>query len=268
LEKHNKPEYDMAMSSETNSALEEYFVKFIDISRKILGDQLIGIYLQGSGSQSDFRQGKSDLDLVIVVGDPISDSTKKEVVNTLDHSTLSVPASGLDLLIVTVAVVTKPSTSPSHELWFSTGKEWKNEIDLEGNTAEHLIVFSLCRVFGKTLLGPEAKDLFAVIPSNLLKDALIGVLRWHQTKILDPFHDPRGEYSVLNACRAWRYAEEGILCSKSEGAEWALRKEPNNEMVRNALSIRKGVDATTPQQHMINEFLEKVIAILKEKMSI
>ena len=27
-------------------------------------------------------------------------------------------------------------------------------------------------------------------------------------------------YLVVNACRAWRYSDENVICSKTAGAEW------------------------------------------------
>lgn len=242
----------------------QYLIELANRCKDVLGRDLIGLYLQGSGAQDDYRQGKSDIDIVGVVSRPLSDQEKEDLCGRLEHSSLPVPAAGLDFLVFTKSEAQNPIASPAHELWFSTGETWKTSIEKHGDTTEHLIVFAACREHSRALFGPEAKELFAPVPRHLLLNALIDVLKWHQGRILDSFHDPGGQYSVLNASRAWHYAKEGQLSSKTEGALWVLSKEPQNTLVRDALALRRGERSEPLNATEIQRFLVSVTEVLNE----
>ncbi len=51
--------------------------KLVNQSRKILKDNLVGIYLHGSAVMGCFNPQKSDIDLIIVVKDTMSDKAKR-----------------------------------------------------------------------------------------------------------------------------------------------------------------------------------------------
>ncbi len=68
--------------------------------------------------------------------------------------------------------------------------------------------------------------------SNL--DALEDSLEWHAD------HETLTHYSVLNACRSWRYAEKGVWSSKEEAAEWARSRTEDPTIIDSALAIRQG----------------------------
>jgi streptomycin 3"-adenylyltransferase len=243
--------------------LDQYLAGLVNRCREVLGANLVGVYLQGSGAQGDYHQGKSDVDVLAVVSQPVPVQEKQRLCRLLDHSALPVPAAGLDFIVATEAAVRHPEKSPRHELWFSTGATWQTSIETAGDTSEHLILFQTCRDQGRSLFGPQADQVFAQVPRPLLLNALVGVVEWHAARILDPFHDPAGQYSVLNACRAWHYAEEGRLVSKSEGARWGLANEPQNALLRDALAIRLGTASGPLAPEEISGFLDRVIGILR-----
>jgi len=45
---------------------------------------------------------------------------------------------------------------------------------------------------------------------------------------------------VLTACRMWRFAVDGVHCSKSEAARWALARDPSLVAIEQALRQRRG----------------------------
>ena len=249
------PWYDAAM-------VDQYLIALTDRCKEVLGRNLIGLYLQGSGAQGDYRQGKSDIDVACVVSQPLTDGEKDALCTRMAHSSLAVPAAGLDFLVFSQSAAQEPIASPPHQLWFSTGETWQTSIEKHGNTSEHPIVFATCRERSRALLGPEAKEFFAPVPRHLLLAALRDVVKWHQGRVLDPFHDPGGQYSVLNACRAWQYAEEGQLSSKTEGALWLLSREPQNSLVRDALALRSGARSQPLNATDVRLFLERAATAL------
>ena len=136
-----------------------------------------------------------------------------------------------------------------------------SEVELDGSSDEHLITFAMCRDHGLRLVGPPAKEVFSPVQTSLVIQALRNVLSWHKNHLLDPFHDPRGTNSVLNACRAWCYVETERLVSKSAGAKWVLEQHPNNRLVKAALLNRQGQCASDQDPEAIGAFLNRVIRV-------
>ena len=51
---------------------------FVEQSKEILQDNLVGVYLHGSSVMGCFNPEKSDIDLIVVVERPLPDPVKKE----------------------------------------------------------------------------------------------------------------------------------------------------------------------------------------------
>lgn len=90
---------------------------------------------------------------------------------------------------------------------------------------------------GIAITGPEPRSVFADVPRRALLEALCASMTWHRR------HEKATLYSVLNACRAWRFAEEGVLGSKFEGAAWARARWADTDVIDAAVALRHGRDA-------------------------
>ncbi|MFZ2886734.1 MAG: aminoglycoside adenylyltransferase domain-containing protein [Minisyncoccia bacterium] len=247
--------------------VQDYLEKFVDVCKAILGDRLVGLYLEGSLAQDDF-QARSDIDIVGVCSEPLSDEIKNKLVQSVRHSSLPVPADGLELCIVTADTVKHPSPVPQYELLFATGLRWEDKSVLSGTMSELLIYFSICRDKGKALYGPNPAEVFSPVPPAWILDPTIEQIQWHQTKILDGVDDPRGEQAVLNACRAWYFAEEKVMRSKSEGAKWVLAKEPDNKLVQDALALRTGERTEPLDGKEIEAFLSRILKACQDRRDV
>ena len=62
------------ISQQTDSLIDD----FIERSKEILRDNLVGVYLHGSSVMGCFNPQKSDIDLIVVVERPLPDPVKKE----------------------------------------------------------------------------------------------------------------------------------------------------------------------------------------------
>ncbi len=109
----------------------------------------------------------------------------------------------------------------------------------------HWFVLDICivREHGLRLIGPPAREVFASIPRPWLLDALEDSLEWHAD------HETLIHYSVLNACRSWRYAEEGVLSSKDDAAAWARSRTEDPSVIDSALAIRRGDRSSCSLDH-------------------
>ena len=61
-------------------------------------------------------------------------------------------------------------------------------------------------------------------------------------------------YSVLNACRAWRFAAVDVLGSKLEGAAWVRARWPDPGLIDAAVALRRGDDAALDESAVERSF--------------
>jgi len=87
---------------------------------------------------------------------------------------------------------------------------------------------------GRTVTGPPPSAIFADVPRARLLKAMHESMTWHRA------HEKASLYSVLNACRAWRFCEEDTLCSKLEGAAWARSRWSDPQVIDAAVALRRG----------------------------
>ena len=93
--------------------------KFVKESQEILKDNLTGIYLHGSAVMGCFNPEKSDLDLIVVVNEPLQDDVKRKFMNMVIEVNEAGPAKGIEMSIVTKDVC-KPFVYPTpFEMHFS-----------------------------------------------------------------------------------------------------------------------------------------------------
>ncbi len=94
---------------------------------------------------------------------------------------------------------------------------------------------------GVVITGPPPRTVFADVPRRTLLDAMCESMAWHGV------HEKATLYSVLNACRAWRFAEEDVLGSKLEGASWTRARWPETGVIDGAVALRRGRHAALDQ---------------------
>jgi hypothetical protein len=243
--------------------VERYLGRLAAACREALGGNLVGLWVAGSVAHGDFRDGSSDLDVCGVVRAPMEDGVSSALAEATDHARLPVPALGLELTLFAEASA-RDGDSTDFEWASSTGATWPTVLERRGRAAEVPIERAICRERGRPLLGPAAADVLAPVPPDVVRRAVRAAVEWQRGQVLDDFHDPGGRNSVLNACRAWRFAETSVLGSKTEGGRWALSREPENALVATALALRSGHDAAAPDATAIDAFLQRVLRRLSD----
>ena len=185
----------------------------------------------------------------------------------LEHGRFPCPAHGLDFSLVTADVAASPPRKPPYEFAMSTGHTWRCEVQDGDEDGEFVLHFAICRQAGVPLLGPVPQEAFGAVRRDWLLEELEGNLRWHGKHIFDLYHDPLGQFSTLNACRAWYFVEHDAFCSKTEGGLWVLSQNPDHSLVAAALANRSGETNDTPERRQIEEFLRWVCEIIERARS-
>lgn len=200
----------------------EYVDAVVALCEEEMGTTLVSAWLVGSLATGDFDLRRSDVDVLITCASPLNSRVKKTLGLRLAHRHLPCPAHGIDLLIYSAADLLRLPRSPCYEFSISSGVDWDDEVGFGGPYPGGLIDLAAARRVGIPIFGPPPKESVGHCPREWILDELAHGVRWHVTRVHDPFHDPTGSNAVLNACRALHFLSRGTLVSKTSGARWVL----------------------------------------------
>jgi hypothetical protein len=227
----------------------------------ILGRRLVGVYLHGSAVLGGFSRARSDLDLLAVTTTVLTEASHRHIVATLSPQALPCPAVGLELSVVTRASALAPVPAPPFELHLATGPGVR-VVDGRNHPGDPdlLLHFAVCRDHGRRIgAGPPPAAVFAPIPRSWLLLGLERELQWAQ-------QHATAEYQVLNACRAWRFAEQGVWCSKLDGGRWARDRVEDPAVVELAIARQQGgalVELPDPDPGAVNALVQQTLRRLR-----
>lgn len=222
---------------------------FVEKSKEILQDNLVGVYLHGSAVMGCYNPTKSDIDLIVVVKDSMPNTFKKVFMDMVVELNAKGPAKGIEMSIVKQGVC-KPFVYPTpFELHFSVAHlEWygKNPDDyiskMKGEDKDLAAHFTIITHRGKCICGAPIKDVFADVPIKDYVDSIWNDIADAEEDIAD---DPM--YMILNLARVLAYLKDGLVLSKKEGGEWALNNLPGmyHSLIQDAMKeYADGVDIT------------------------
>jgi predicted nucleotidyltransferase len=205
----------------------------------ITGAATRSVILHGSLSAGGFRPGRSDIDLLAVVDDGLTDPQVSALERLLRQADVG-GAAGLDVDVVTTEVAGTPVRAPALELHIGRYDRSPVEFEVERRVAEYpdlLAEFSMARADGQALRGAEPRAVIAPVRADWIVDrGRHWLLTWRSLT------DDAGNatFMVLTACRIWRFALEQVHCSKIEAGAWALDRDPSLTVVRQAIQQYEG----------------------------
>ena len=255
--------------------LPELLEHFTTESCRILGDNLTGIYLHGSAVMGCFHPEKSDVDLILVVKDEVSDTAKRRFMDMVVELNKQAPEKGLELSIVKEEVC-KPFVYPTpFELHFSVAHlNWYQEspedyvAKMKGTDKDLAAHFTIIYHRGQVLYGKGIREVFAEVSHEDYTDSI-----WCDIEgaVEDILESPM--YMVLNLCRVLGYKEEGLILSKKEGGEWMLGKlaeeEDDPQVVAYSSLITDALKEYTmgakmePEETLAKQFAEEMLKRIK-----
>jgi len=223
---------------------------------RLLGDDLEAVYLGGSGALGGVSATQSDVDVVAVCAVAPAERLRQAIVDGLGELAMSWPVRGLEFVLYTRAAVAAPADRPGFEINLDVGPRMPYHLSLDpAAEPAHWFVLDLAilRQAGRPLAGPPARDLVGPIPRRRLLEALRDSLAWHGA------HEPALQQSVLNACRGWRFTEEGVWSSKDDAGAWALARTDDPATVDAALAIRHGDRSRSLDPALVDAFQRRVL---------
>jgi streptomycin 3"-adenylyltransferase len=216
-----------------------------------LRSDLVGVYLHGSAALGGFVPARSDVDILVVVEESSDAEGQRKLGEAIAAAARDCPGVGLELSVITAATARELGSCQFEVHVNTTGAE--ASVVIGGDSDTDLILHcAVCRAHAIAVAGPPAEQVFGEVGRDRIVRATLDELDWAIE------HAP-ATYAVLNACRALRFAVEGIQCSKVEAGEWYLAGRGDSPVVRAALADQRGATAPPPAADQTEEFVREVV---------
>ena len=237
---------------------------FVAAAREIIREKLTGIYLHGSLAMGCFNPAKSDIDLIIIIEQDISDEQKMKFMERVADLNRQAPAKGLEMSIV-LRKYCSPFVYPTpFELHFSSAHlQWFYDAPLnyvqnmKGDDKDLAAHFTIIRQYGVTLYGEEIENVFAEVPHRNYIDSIWEDIRDAREGILK---EPM--YITLNLCRVLAFLKDGLYLSKQEGARWGMEHLPAEytPMISDALMCYQTDREMVVEEEKGRKFADEMLA--------
>lgn len=215
-----------------------------DQYRRILGENLTGLYVHGSIAFGCFTPETGDIDFLAVVRRALTQAEKEALIRVLLDLTPLAPPKGFEMSVVTEAAV-KPFQYPTpFETHFSNAHRVRAEADLtaycremQGTDPDLAAHITVLHHTGVTLWGAPIPSVFAPVPRACYADSIMQDITGAEAAIAD---DP--VYVTLNLCRVLAALTENAVLSKEQGGRWGLQHLPEHHhpLLRAALAAYRG----------------------------
>jgi hypothetical protein len=210
--------------------------RLVEITSQVLVERILSLILHGSLTFGDYVPGQSDIDLLAIVDQALSDSELDSLTSAVAAERARAPAP-VDLRFVTRSIAAAPPETPPLELYIRLKAARPPALELRRREPDLIVELSICRQHGRALSGEAPRELIgSVRPEWVLRAGDAQLARWQWLTEDAPY----AALMVLTACRVWRFGEEQIHCSKSAAGRWALGRDRSLHAVRDALRRRNG----------------------------
>jgi hypothetical protein len=223
---------------------------------EVLREALVGIYVHGSLALGGFVPERSDVDMLVLTSRSLTNQEKQEVANRTSQASLPCPGLGLELSVVTVEGIRDPSKRVPFEVHVDTKSGRTVDGAAHHGDSDLALHFAVCRAAGIALRGPHPRQVFPEVPRSWLLEGFAAELAWAEE------HADWGN-GFLNACRNWRYLEEGKIGSKLEGAAWASEQVTDPSAIDQAAAWKGGLRPDPPSPEIARSFM----ALVRERLA-
>jgi len=207
--------------------------------QSIIEDNLVGLYLYGSLAMDCYNPRLSDIDIIIVAKERLSEQQRNRIVEYLK----GVCSKGrrIELSIVCEDALRNPRYPMTIDLHFECwGNIFENERD-----KEILSNLYTTRERGFCVWGTPTTELFSEIPAEYHLRSVIEDIQ-HTRKYIHEKPERIGYdatvYWILGSCRILAFIREEKVLSKLEGGNWGIANLPKkyHKLIEQALSSYQG----------------------------
>jgi Aminoglycoside adenylyltransferase, C-terminal domain len=204
---------------EINAVLQE----LLSGARRILGDQFVGMYLDGSLAIGDFEPDKSDLDFVVVTTSAVSSDSFEALKTMHDHIAAGASkwAGELEGSYISQRAL-RHDRRPAAHPYIDRGSVL---VMVQHESGYWTIHRHMLREHGVVLAGPLPQMLIEPVRPEELREAVRGILReWWMPMLVDgpllqnSFYRC---YAVLTMSRMLYTIHHGAIVTKPSAARWA-----------------------------------------------
>jgi Domain of unknown function (DUF4111)/Nucleotidyltransferase domain len=216
-----------------------------------LGDRHAGTYLHGSAVLGGFSPDRSDVDLLVLARAPVERRALLDLAAALAVDQVPCPGVGIELDVLAATVAKHPQRPCPFLLSMTAGASGERAVlgADHGPGGDPLMHIAVVRGAGIAISGDPPGDVFAEIPRSWLLREFGAELDWAVE------HASPG-YQALNAARAWRYAEDGVICSKLDGAAWAAGRG-HDRLLAEAAAFQRGERQDPPEAEVAAALVEE-----------
>ncbi|MFC8721242.1 aminoglycoside adenylyltransferase domain-containing protein [Kitasatospora sp. NPDC057198] len=243
-----------------------YLAELVRRTRAVCGPRLTGVVAVGSLALGDYRHGRSDVDVTVLLAGPPPAETLRELAEALDHRRLPCPAAGLELVVYAADFARVPSGEAGYLLDLNTGARLPGRAALDpagGPSFWYVIDRSVAHQDGIALYGPPAPEVIADPRPADLYAAIRASVREH-----DDGQGHLADNRVLNGCRSVVYCRTGRWFAKRDAAgQVAAAEEEFRPLIGAAVRSfeRPRVGALSLPGPQVREFLGWVRARVDER---
>ncbi|MBQ0971915.1 DUF4111 domain-containing protein [Streptomyces sp. RK31] len=245
--------------------LRAYLKELVRRTSAVCGDRLLSVLAVGSLALGDYRHGRSDVDVTVVVDPAPPRAGLAPLAATLAHPALPCPAAGLELVVYPADFAARPSGEAGYLLDLNTGPSLPERVSDDPADASdfwYVIDRSVAHQAGLPLYGAPAREVIAAPDRTTVLAALRASVREHA--------DGDGHLAdnrVLNGCRATVHCRTGHWFAKRRAGEIVAASEPAFEpLVAEALRSfeRPRPEAAVLHAGDVREFLAWVASRVEE----
>lgn len=249
-------------------SINDLLLDFTEMSKDIFGGNLTGVYLHGSFSLGCFNPKKSDLDILLVVEDDISDEQKIAFMRNVVKMNEDAPAKGIELSILKREFC-NPFVYPTpfelhfsimHLNWFQANPE-DYIMKMKGTDKDLAAHITIINQNAVVLYGAEVKDVFGNVLKLNYVDSIWSDISEAKVDILaDPM------YVTLTLCRVLGYLKDNLILSKQTGGEWGIKNLPQefHELIKEALICYQTDRKMVAVSNVANEYAEYMISEIEK----
>ncbi|WP_345575108.1 aminoglycoside adenylyltransferase domain-containing protein [Streptomyces prasinosporus] len=211
-----------------------YLDELVRRTRAVCGPHLVGVLAVGSLALGDYRHGRSDVDVAVVVAPSLPRRALPDLAGALAHPALPCPAAGLELVVYPADFAARPSGEAGYLMDLNTGPSLPERVSHDPRESPafwYVLDRSLAHQSGLPLFGGPAREVIAAPERPAVLAALRASVREHAAG-----EGHVTDNRVLNGCRSVVYCRTGRWFAKRAAAEAiAADEEAFRPLVEDAL---------------------------------